>query len=207
MNKNYLIHSFIFILVLVLSSGCSNLDDKTATISVNSDSEYVNTFEDLNLGILFDFDFTLYNADKSWVNLWVERYNDGTKETPPLTQLSYGNSPNKVNEGSMGFGMINPNSEDPLVFLFGPDVWTQPQIIKKESTANRLSTWDYAIGKEEVELEMGETKILAVYRETENDSLRAVNLQDEETIKEIINQDDTVLVLKVKIEEKNINQK
>jgi len=189
-----------------MSSGCTISNDKTATISVNSDSEYVNTFEDLNLGILFDFDFTLPDADESWVNLWVERYNDGTKETQPLTQLSYGNSPNKVDEGSMGFGMINPNTEAPLVFLYGPDVRTQPQIIKKESNANRLSTWDYAIGEKEVELKMGETKILAVYRETENDSLRTVDLQDEETVKEMIEQEDTVLVLKVKIDEKNINQ-
>lgn len=206
MKNSYSIYSFIFIFVLVMSSGCTISNDKTATISVNSDSEYVNTFEDLNLGILFDFDFTLPDADKSWVNLWVERYNDGTKETQPLTQLSYGNSPNKVDEGSMGFGMINPNTEAPLVFLYGPDVRTQPQIIKKESNANRLSTWDYAIGEKEVELKMGETKILAVYRETENDSLRTVDLQDEETVKEMIEQKDTVLVLKVKIDEKNINQ-
>ncbi|MBT2641542.1 hypothetical protein J7I80_04845 [Bacillus sp. ISL-41] len=205
MKKYYSIYSFIFIFVLVLSSGCSNSNDNTGTISVNSDSEHVNTFEDLNLGILFDFDFTLPNADKSWVNLWVERYNKGTKDTKALTQLSYGNSPNKVDEGSMGFGMINPNTEAPLVFLYGPDVRTQPQVIEKKSNANRLSTWDYAI-KGKVKLKLGETKILAVYRETENDSLNNVDLQDEENVKEIIEQDDTVLVLKVKIEEKDINQ-
>ncbi|UYZ24130.1 hypothetical protein [Mesobacillus jeotgali] len=206
MIKNYSIYSFIFIFVLVLSSGCSHSNDKTATISVNSDSKYVKTFEELNLGILFDFDFTLPNADENWVNLWVERYNNGEKDIKPLTQLSYGNSPNKVEKGSMGFGMINPNTDAPLVFLYGPDVRTQPQIIEKESNTNRLSTWDYAIGEEEVELEMGETKILAVYRETESDSLLTVDLQDEETVKEIIEQDDTVLVLKVKIDEKNVNK-
>lgn len=206
MIKNYSIYIFIFIFVLVLSTGCSNSDDKTATISVNSDSEHVNTFKDLNLGILFDFDLTLPNADKSWVNLWVDRYNNGTKETQPLTQLYYGNSPNKVDEGSMGFGMINPNTEAPLVFLYGPDVRTQPKIIEKESNANRLSTWDYAIGEDEVDLKKGETKILAVYRETENDSLYTVDLKNEANVKEIIEQDDTVLVLKVKIEEKNINK-
>lgn len=188
-----------------MSSGCSISDDKTATISVNSKSDYVNTFEDLNLGILFDFDFTLPNADKSWVNLWVDRYNNGTKDTQPLTRLSYGNSPNKVDEGPMGFGMINPNSEDTMVFLYGPDVWTQPKIIEKEFTENSLSTWDYAIGKGKVTLKMGETKVLAVYRETENGSLHSVDLQDEENVKEIIEQDDTVLVLKIKIEEKDVN--
>jgi hypothetical protein len=127
--RNYLI--VCSILVTILGSGCSNSDDKTATISVNSDSEYVNTCKDLNLGILFDFDFTLPNADKSWVNLWVERYNNGTKETQPLAQLSYGNSPNEVDEGSMGFGMINPDTDETMVFLYGPEVRTQPQIIER----------------------------------------------------------------------------
>lgn len=205
MIRNYSIYSFICIFVLVMGAGCSNSSDKTATISVNSNSKHVDTFEDLNLGILFDFDFNLPNADKSWVNLWVERYNNGTKDTQPLTQLSYGNSPDKVDEGSMGFGMINPNSEDSMVFLYGPDVWTQPKIIEKESAESRLSTWDYAIGKGKVNLKMGETKVLAVYRETENDSLYTVDLQDEENVKEIIEQDDTVLVLKIKIEEKDVN--
>ena len=74
LKKNYYIISSILLFILILSSGCTNTSEKVATISVNSDSEYVNTFEDLNLGILFDFDFSLPNADKSWVNLWVDRY-------------------------------------------------------------------------------------------------------------------------------------
>ncbi|WP_332699430.1 hypothetical protein [Halalkalibacter lacteus] len=177
-----------------------------ATISVNTDSEYVNTFEDLNLGILFDFDFKLPNADKSWVNLWVERYNDGEKESQPLTQLSYGNSPNEVDEGHLGFGMINPNSEDTLVFLYGPAVRTQPSIIEKKTKTDIFSSWDYAIGNEEVELEIGETKILAAYRETESNSISTVDLQDEESVNRMIKQDNIVLLLKVKIEEKNANR-
>lgn len=129
MIKNNFIFSSILLFFLILSSGCTNSSGNIATISVNSDSKYVNTFEDLNLGILFDFHFKLPNAEKSWVNLWVERYKDGKKETQPLTQLSYGNSPNKVDEGQLGFGMINPYSEDTLVFLYGPGVRTQPSII------------------------------------------------------------------------------
>ena len=161
----------------------------------------MNTFEDLNLGILFDFDFTLPNADKSWVNLWVDRYIDGEKESQPLTQLSYGNSPNEVEEGHLGFGMINPNSEDTLVFLYGPAVSTHPSIIERESMTDVSSSWDYAIGNEKVDLDIGETKILAAYRETESNSIRTIDLQDEDSVNEMIKQDNMVLLLKVKIEE------
>ncbi|RDW17667.1 hypothetical protein [Oceanobacillus chungangensis] len=206
MIKNYFMFSTILFFFLVLSSGCTNSSDNKVTISVNSDSEYVNTFEDLNLGILYDFDFKLPNADKSWVNLWVERYYYGKRESKPLTQLSYGNSPNEVDEGHLGFGMINPNSEDTLVFVYGPDVSTQPSIIEYESKTDIFSSWDYAIGNEEVELELGETKILAVYRETEGNSISTIDLQDEESVNRMIKEDAMVLLLKIKIEEKNANQ-
>lgn len=199
MIKNNFIFSSILLFFLILGSGCTNSSGNIATISVNSDSEYVNTFEDLNLGILFDFHFKLPNADKSWVNLWVERYNGGKKESQPLTQLSYGNSPNKVDEGQLGFGIINPYPEDTLVFLYGPGVRTEPSIIEIESKTDIFSAWDYAFGNEEVELELGETKILAVYRETGSNSISTVDLQDEEAVNRMIEQDDMVLLLKVKI--------
>ncbi len=197
--------SSILSFILIVSTGCTNTSDKVATISINADSEYVNTFEDLDLGIVFDFDFTLPNADNSWVDLWVERYIDGEKESQPLTKLSYGNSPNEVEDGHLGFGMINTKSEDTLVFLFGPDVRNHPSIIEKTPKTDIFINWDYAIGNEEVELEIGKTKILAVYRETERNSIRTVDLQDEDAVNEMIKQDNMVLLLKVKIEEKSLN--
>lgn len=203
LSKKYFIASLLLILIVV--SGCANSNKENVTISVNADSEYVSTFEDLNLGILFDFNFKLPNADKSWVNLWVERYNDGEKESQPLTQLSYGNSPNKKEEGHLGFGIINPNDKDTLVFLYGPSVRANPSIIEKQTKSSNFINWDYGIGNEDVELELGETKILAVYRETASDSIRTVDLQDEESVNQMIQQDDLVLLLKIKVEERNSN--
>lgn len=203
MIKKSYIFSAIFFIFLVIGTGCMNSSKDKATISVNSNSEYVQTFKDLNIGILFDFHFKLPNADKSWVTLWVERYRDGKKESEPLTQLSYGNSPNEVEEGRLGFGMINPNSAESSVFLYGPSVTIPPSMIEKKDKAKTLSTWDYAIGDEEVELEIGESKILAVYRETESNSMSTVDLLDEESINRMIDEDNTVLLLKLKIEEKN----
>jgi hypothetical protein len=204
--KKFLIFILISFSFLIVSSGCtsrSDTGDGKAAVSVtaNSDSEYVKTFNDLNLGILFDYDFSLPNADKRWVNLWVERYHNGKKDSNPLTQLSYGNSPKEVEEGHLGFGMINPNSAEPLVFLYGPGVRNLPVAIEKDANTNTLSSWDYAIGKEKVELKLGETKILAVYRETKSDSLSMIDYQDEESVGKMINQDDMVMLLKLKIEE------
>lgn len=204
MKKKLIICSILLFCFIILIVSCVHSSDKVATISVNTDSEYANTFHDLNLGILFDFDFTLYNADKSWVNLWVERYINGEKESLPLTQLSFGNSPNKVDKGHLGFGLINPNSEHTLIFLYVPSGRTQPSIIDKEHKMNILSSWDYAIGTEKVELKIGETKILAAYREKEGKSIRTFDLQDEDELNRMIEQHNVVLLLKIKIEEQEI---
>jgi hypothetical protein len=91
----------LVILICTIGVACSNQDHKreeTPTISIHSDSDYVNTFDDLNLGVLFDFDFYMPNADERWVTLWVEKYVEGEKDSQSLAELSYGNSPAKTED-------------------------------------------------------------------------------------------------------------
>ncbi|MGD6801904.1 hypothetical protein [Rossellomorea aquimaris] len=198
MKKVYL--SIIFLAGLI-STGCSaNIDHPT--ISKNTESAYEETFNDLALGMLFDFNFHLPEADKRWVTLWVESYSNGERDPQPLTQLSYGNNPVEVEKGNMGFGIINPDGEDSMVFLYGPDVKSAPEKVERDLNQGLLATWDYAIGEEEVELELGETKILAAYRKSAGNSMRTIDYQDEESVTSIIEEGETVLLLKIKVEEK-----
>ncbi|MFD4932686.1 hypothetical protein ACFWMS_28290 [Peribacillus butanolivorans] len=200
MKKNYFTFSLISILSLIIISGCTN-KDSIATISVNSDSEHTNTFKKLNLGELYDFDFKLNNADKTWVNVWIESYKDGKQEPQPLAELSYGKSPNKVEEGNLGFGIINTN-DTRLGFLYAPNVTATPQKIDKIHSVGVFSGWDYAIGEDTVELILGETYLLGAYRESNGNSIRTYNLQDENEVKKMISDDKIVFLLKIKIEEK-----
>lgn len=84
----------LMVIIIVFAVWCNSESsgaDKIAYITVNVDSEYENTFKDLGLGILFDFKLRLTNADKSWVDIWVEGYSNGKAVEPfPLKQLSYG---------------------------------------------------------------------------------------------------------------------
>ncbi|MFJ7508339.1 hypothetical protein ACIQW7_02480 [Peribacillus simplex] len=201
MKKNYIIFSLILILSLIIISGCTNSKDSIATISVNSDSEHTNTFKKLNLGELYDFDFKLNNADKTWVNVWIESYKDGKQEPQPIDKLSYGLSPNKVEEGNLGFGIINTN-DTLLCFLYSPNATTTPQKIDKIHSVGVFSGWDYAIGEEKVELKLGETYLLGAYRESNGNSIRTYNLQNENEVKKMISDDKVVFLLKIKIEEK-----
>ncbi len=192
---------FIATLIFLLISGCSKPNEETATISANADSEYVHTFTDLNLGILYDFDFRLPDADKRMVTIWVEGYKEGEKGPDPITQLIYGSSPNHFSEGHLGFGMINSSIEEPLLFLYAPSVSSTPHKIEKLDVSGGVSTWDYAIGDEKVALSLGETKLLAVYRQSSDNVIRTFDYQDEEAIEQMIKEDSQVLLLKMKIEE------
>lgn len=199
MKKNYFISSLILSLIII--SGCTNSKDSIATISINSDSEHTNTFKKLNLGQLYDFDFKLNSADKTWVNVWIESYKDGKQVPQPLTELSFGKSPNKVEEGNLGFGIINTDDDDRLSFLYAPNVTATPQKIDKIHSVGVFSGWDYAIGEGKVDLKFGETYLLGAYRESKGNSIRTYDLQDENEVKKMIKDDSIVFLLKIKIEE------
>jgi hypothetical protein len=104
----------------------------------------------------------------------------------------------------MGFGIINPDIEEPKMFIYSIGTKTQPQSIDISlfNDAN-ISMWDYAIGEETIGLEPGEEKVIAVYRQANNQIRVGYDYQDETSIKEMINEDKNVLLLKIKVEEIN----
>lgn len=188
---------------MIVIIGCSNKSsDTTPNIAADPDSKYVSTFEDLHLGVLFNFDFYLPEADKRWVNLWVESYENGNKDEEPVVQLSYGQSPTEISEGALGFGIINAGREETSVFLYGHGASIHPNSIKSTNNTNVLSTWDYAISTENEELVLGETKLLAVYRQVEGDTIRTIDLQNDAEVQNMIKEDGVVYLLKIMIEEK-----
>lgn len=202
MKRTHLFLAISFVFISLVCVGCSEKDDTIATISPNTDSEYMHTFKDLNLGVLFDFDVRLLQVDKSWVTVWIEGYHDGEKVKPRLAELSFGLSPKKEEKGQLGFAILNRNKKGISTLMYGPGgVSSQSDKIDKDIlVSSGLSKWDYAIGDEEVKLESGETKILVVYRQA--DALKTYDPQDEKAIKRMIEEDKTVLLLKIKVEER-----
>lgn len=199
MKKNIWFLTVILFVFIFLGLGCRGADNNVATISVNPDSGYVKTFKDLGLGNIFDFDFKLVNPENTWIHLWVESYVDGIKETEPLISLNYGSGSEEVND-NIGFGMITLDSADTLAILYSSGVSTQKKTghLLREDV---FSSLEYTITDEEIEIESGETKLLAVYRETEGHSLHVYNLDDEQAIEQMIEGSSLVYLLKIKIEE------
>lgn len=109
--------------------------------------------EDLNLGIVFDYNFKLNNADENWVDLLVERYKDGQLESNSLTKLSYGQSPNEVEKGNIGFGILETD-DDSFVFLYAKSM--SQKIEKIQSTEGNVSGWYSAFIDETAKLKLNE---------------------------------------------------
>ncbi|WHX27957.1 hypothetical protein QNH47_08960 [Virgibacillus halodenitrificans] len=190
----------LFICFLIIT-GCSNVastQEKSPTISNITDSKYTETFNELNLGTLFDYNLYLPHADKRWVRLWVEKYQDGKKEDQPVTELSYGMSVNKVDEGHLGFGMLSDSS----VLLYGPNVNIQPEQIDLNLNEEYITSWGHAIEEgKEIDLELGKTKLLAAYWQTASNKIPTIDFQNEDDIANLIKENEFVLLLKIKIDE------
>jgi len=199
MKKFYLALLSLFLLILFTS--CSNESDSKITIKPTPESDYVTTFEDLNLGHLFDFEFRLPEADQRWVKVWVERYKDGEKVPGRVAELTYGNSPQNLDEGHLGFGVISPDRKDNLYFLYGPGIKGSPKKSQLTVDFEGMQGWRYAIRKdEETEIKLGETKLLAVYRSSLDNSMRSYDFQDEEQLEQMLKEDSENLLLKIEVE-------
>lgn len=195
--KNYLV---VLVLIALLMTGCSQIQGPT--ISANVDSDYVNTFRDLNLGVLFDFDFHSPHPDNNWVNIWVDRYSYGEKDPEPMIQLTFGNGPLTIEKSRVVFGIVNQDSDNALLFLQSSGFSTQ--LIQFENLFHKdfPRAWSYAIDGKKTKLHPEETNILAVVRQSsQTNFMEAIDLQDEAQIAKMLNEDSTVLVLNMKIGE------
>ena len=98
-----------FLLILILTACTHNKisEEVAGYISIDESSNYKETFDDLGIGRIFSYDFHLLEADKSWVNVWLEGYRNGQLIEPnPLSGMKYGMSPDEETAGKMGFGII-----------------------------------------------------------------------------------------------------
>jgi len=196
----------LMFVIITLSTGCSSDRDnsKLAYISSRAGSEYQNTFEELRVGTLFDFNLNLLKADKTWVEILVEGYHDGERVEPfPITKLSYGFHPSEVANGKMGLGIINPPNSAPLFFLYSEGVRVGPHSADTELFGNDMVSWAYAIGKGTFSLDSGEEMVLAVCRGNSREIRSGYDYQHPDAIEEMIRENKTVLLLKIKVEEKS----
>ncbi|WP_020618558.1 hypothetical protein [Paenibacillus daejeonensis] len=67
-------------MLLLTVTGCSEgaaERDHTAILTIQDNSSHIDTFSELSLGHLFDYNLELKEADRLWTKLWVEGYEPG----------------------------------------------------------------------------------------------------------------------------------
>jgi hypothetical protein len=200
-NKSIRLLLLFFLILLITSCTKKTIDEDIAgSISIDERSKYQETFDELRIGKIFNYNFHWHKANESWVNVWLEGYRNGHLIEPnPLNGMKYGMSPNEEVKGKLGFGLIDSN-EEPLVFYYSNETHINPSMVQENLFLNEgISLWDYGIN-DEIQLKYGEEKILAVYRENKNTIRTGYDYQDDEVIEDVIKNNETVLFFKIKIE-------
>lgn len=206
MEKIIIILALVIGLLFSISCETININENktVAYISRNNESNYEKTFNELNLGKIFDYKYKLDNADKTWVRLWVEGYENGEKIDPnPLSSYNYYLNPNKNSEeGKLGFGIIDSSNKNSSIFFYSPSSTIHPIDLDFNFNENsNIYTWRNAINDETYKIKKGEEIILAVYREIKGNELVHYDYQKSDSIKKIISEDSKVLLFKFKIDD------
>ena len=204
-KRNILLFPILFLMIVAILIW-SNSNKQLADISPDALSANRHDPEDLEQEYVktFKFDLKLNQADKSLIKTWVETYKDGQVMEKSLASLSYGPSSEKSLEDQVVFEikMSPAGFEDGKVKLYGREAESQEVLIEDDFfDRNSVGYGGYTIGNN-TRLKAGEEKILAVYRQIPHESnIESSNFIDGESIDKMIENDKTLILLKIMIEE------
>ena len=190
---------------LIVLTGCSAGQENIAgEVGADPESGYVKTFKDLGLGSLLNYKFKWNKADESWVTVWVEEYINGENKAKRVSELSFGLSPDESREGDIQFGIVElpGKMEGPRVILSGMGASVSGEPLAKTKHTASASVMDYSIDKEMNSLDYGKTAVLGYYLETDKGTGSTSDSLDSDGLKQMLDGSSRLLVLKMKIEEK-----
>lgn len=194
--------AFILFLMIVVAGGCSNEtpERKIGTIAIHSNSDYEETLQSLNLGMVFDFHLNIPKSDRRWIHLWVESYHDQNIDEPiHVTDLQFTHE-HSDKAIRVGCALINPDLVHPSIVLYGAGATSRFDQLEEFFEGATDWSWDYAIPNQTVDLTVGKEMVLGLVRK-EGPYAGNVDYQDPEVIRELVQDHEGVLVLKMEIKD------
>lgn len=195
---------FIGVIAIVLL-GCAKEDKQNNSIAVITPTlDYQNDklIRNAGVGHLLDYQLKVYQADESWVRVWVEGYVDGEKlQEEPLWEISYGNSIHEVEEGPLGVGFI-PVDGSYYVYGYTKSVKAPLTRLPDEYSHGKImGNLGYAAEeKESLELLPGEIRTIGVHWQMGGGTtLRVANFADEEDVMRFTGEHPVVLLVKMQV--------
>ncbi|WP_166242981.1 hypothetical protein [Paenibacillus turpanensis] len=189
-------------LLIIFGSGCSKSDETgaIAILSKDEDSELVTSFTQMFVGELLHYHLTLPQANRSWMTIWAEVYQKGSKidlESPVM--LSYGLSTKEKVEGSMGIALFQGNNDKMYFSLHAPGVRSALSEFHPNPYFPGIGHWENSIGEQPLQFEAGKEEIIGGFR-GDQESLRTYSMQNPEHVANMIKEDDLVILFKMKVE-------
>ena len=202
MKKTCGVYSALLLLAVVIS-GCnvSEASEKSTVVKLSQNEDRKQAFTDLNVVSVLDFDLTWRDADETELFIWAEQYKDGRLDPEQIISLSTYSEETKEN-GNIGMGIADVNSETPMVVLYAPGSAMRSELENKLDYTNAAYGWEAAIGEESLKVEEGKTYLLGVYRVSDGLSIASYDLQNEGEVERMIKDDRTGFLLKMKVEKK-----
>ncbi|TVX92520.1 hypothetical protein [Paenibacillus agilis] len=194
------------LLVIMLLSGCSLFQTRSADeiAVIHTDDSYADTFKELGIGMVGNYSLKLHRADRSWVNIWVEGYKKGKKQDDPLLALSYGHYPDETYEGRVGLTWIYGTDNKDMIKLYTGNSSAGMLEIDQflgDKTEYGKTGWEYTTGEEGISLKSGETAIIGSFRMNKGSLRTGYDWNNPEAVEEMIQSNDIVMLLKIKVRE------
>ncbi|MBD8498603.1 hypothetical protein [Paenibacillus arenosi] len=182
--------------------------DEIAVIDVDKSHDHAATFKALWIGKVGTYSLKLHRADRSWVDIWVEGYKKGKKLEQPLLALSYGRYPHETYDGKVGLVWIYGANNKDMIKLYSESssvgMVAIDQFIGDKSEAGRTG-WEYTLGEDGLSLKPGETALIGSFRMNKGSLRTGYDWNDPEAVQEMIQSNDTVMLLKIKVREEKSN--
>lgn len=203
MKNDFMVASLFLVLIFsaIFIDEQNEENDYIGYVRAYEDSYYTTTFEKLNLGDIFNFHLVLNDADNHWVTLTVDEYIEGEKQEE-VGSLTYGKSVDEIAEGNIGYAILNPHNDNASILLYGTGAsfaGSEPLNTREEVEYTSFGG-DYAIASENVGLEVGEAKRLAVYRYAGN-TWHMYDYQDDDDFQRLLDDSVRTLVFYIQISE------
>lgn len=192
-------------MLLIIVTGCSGITaetEHTAILTIQENSPHAETFTELGLGYLLNYNLELKEADRLWVKLWIEGYEDGQPiRSDSIIELSYGQHPEALYDGPLRWAILKLETDKVAMSLQsgGAKVTKTLDPALFESISGGFQTWDYAWPTDEaMTMEPSDTRVLGAIRNGTT-FIQPYDLREDAEVARMIAEEKQVFFLKMNL--------
>lgn len=191
----YMLGTFL----LFLAAGCAKAEEDKAIIKLKNPSKHQETFHELSLGELREFEFQYPKDENTETEIWIDYYINGKKQSNP-TSLTFRTVEADSEKALLGMGLIRHQEKEPILFLYGPSQSIKDKRNEEEMWGKlQISGWQQHPEEKGITLGIDEEVVITAYSGTILNETRMYDLSKKKELRKLINTHEVVLLLKAKL--------